>query len=289
MRRPLSSTLLLLAALVGPAAAADPENGARLLGGGARASDCMVVTDVVGVSAGLRARTVRCRDGDPSCDADGTADGRCAFRLRLCLGAMEMGGCHADVVVGAELRRADPALAALVVALADVPMPVATASTCTAMADVAMATRGQRAGRVVLRPAARMASGHADRDRVALVCRPARAATTFATVQRRVFNRSCASLSCHGGGAAGGLELTPGRSLASLIGVVASNPEARAAGILRVAPGDPESSFLLRKLTGSLIPGEGEPMPRVGEPLPPAALDLVRRWIAAGAPPTAGF
>jgi hypothetical protein len=269
--------------------AADAEDAARLLGGGARASDCMVVTDVAGVSAGPRARTVRCRDGDPTCDADGTMDGRCAFRLRLCLGATDMDGCHTDVVVGAELRRPDPALAALAVALAELPMPVATASACTAMTDVAVTTRGRRAGRLVLRPAARMASGHADRDRVALLCRPPAAPATFATLQRRVFNRSCASLSCHGAAAAGGLALTPDRALANLVGVVASNPDARAAGILRVAPGGPEASFLLRKLMGQLGPGEGEQMPRVGERLPAATLDLVRRWIAAGAPATDSF
>jgi hypothetical protein len=289
VRRPLPSTVfLLLAAIAGPPAAA-AEDTARLLGGGARASDCMVVTDVAGVSARPRARTVHCRDGDPACDADGTVDGRCAFRLRLCLGATEMGGCHTDVVVGAELRNADQALTALAVALAEVPMPIATASACTAMTDVAVATRGRRAGRLVLRPAATMASGHADRDRVALLCRPPAAPATFATVQRRVFNRSCASFSCHGAAAAGGLALTPDRSLASLVGVAASNPDARAAGVLRVVPGDPEVSFLLRKLTGRLGPGEGEPMPRVGERLPAATLDLVRRWIAAGAPATAGF
>jgi hypothetical protein len=289
VRRPLPSTvLLLLVAVVGPTAA-DAEDATRLLGGGARASDCMVVTDVAGVSAGPHARTVRCRDGDRACDADGTVDGRCAFRLRLCLGATEMAGCHADVVVGAELRRPDPALAPLAVALAEITMPVATIPACTAMTDVAVATRGRRSGRLALRPAAHMASGHADRDRLALLCRPPAAPATFATLQRRVFNRSCASFSCHGAAAAGGLTLTPDRALANLVGVVASNPDARAAGVLRVAPGDPEASFLLRKLLGSLGPGEGEQMPRVGERLPAATLDLVRRWIAAGAPATAAF
>jgi hypothetical protein len=33
---------------------------------------------------GVPSRTVRCRDGDPSCDADG-ANGSCAFTLSLCI------------------------------------------------------------------------------------------------------------------------------------------------------------------------------------------------------------
>ena len=78
-------------------------------------------------------------------------------------------------------------------------------------------------------------------------------------------------------------------SYGQLVGVTATNPAAQAPGLLRVVPGDPERSFLVRKLEGSLAAGEGEPMPRVGMTLSPALLDLVRRWIAAGAPADSGF
>jgi len=51
-----------------------------------------------------------------------------------------------------------------------------------------------------------------------------------------------------------------------------------------VVPGDPERSFLLRKLT-ALGPGEGSLMPRDAPRLSDADIELVRAWIEAGAPP----
>ena len=73
------------------------------------------------------------------------------------------------------------------------------------------------------------------------------------------------------------------------MGVAAANSAAAAAGALRVAPGDPDHSFLLRKLLGQIAPAEGSRMPLVGTPPSAANLDLIRRWIAAGAPETAPF
>jgi hypothetical protein len=287
----LPTSALVLAVLVGGAAASEPTDVAHLMGGGPRASDCMVVTDVAAPATGLHARAVRCRDGDPRCDADGVADGRCTFRVRLCFAEMLRPSCHADVVVGASLLPAAAALDALATAVADVPMPVTEPSTCTPSVEVLVSPIGHRAGRLAFEPAATMTSGDADRDRVALVCRPApsRPPATFATLERRVFARSCASLSCHGAAVAGGLDLTPGHAYASLVGVPASNTVAQAAGVLRVAPGDADASFLLRKLEGALGDGEGDPMPQVGTRLPAAKLDLVRRWIAGGAPAASPF
>ena len=46
-----------------------------------------------------------------------------------------------------------------------------------------------------------------------------------------------------------------------------------------VVPGDPSASLLLRRVSG-----EGPAMPAVGEPLTPAQVALLERWIAAGAP-----
>jgi hypothetical protein len=246
----------------------------------------MLVTDVAGASG---RRAAICTDGDPACDGDGVANGTCVLQVRLCLDAAASGTprCHADVVTAVEVISPVPAVAAAVGAL---PLPVGTPETCTAPAAVAIATQGRRSARVVLRARATMASGHADRDRVALVCRrrPGVAAT-FATVQRRIFTPSCATASCHGAGGAGGLTLTAGTSYASLVGVAASNPVARDAGLVRVMAGDPERSFLLRKLQGTLAAGEGAQMPFVGSRLPAASIDLVRRWIAAGAPADSPF
>jgi hypothetical protein len=275
---------LALVAALAPEVPAGAQTGAfaRFLGGGRARTDCMLVTEVAGATGGRRAR---CIDGDPACDADAHADGVCIMQVRVCLDAVDPGAprCHADVVTGA-----DASVPALAAALQTLALPV-TMPSCTPAMAVAVARRGRR-GRLILRASASMASGHADRDRVALVCqRPAPPSATFATLQRRIFTPSCAMLSCHGAAAAGGLDLSGGAAFASLVGVPASNAVARTAGLLRVAPGDPEASFLLRKLEGTLGAGEGDPMPRVGTRLPTASIDLVRRWIAAGAPADAGF
>src|SRR5262249_53148631 len=142
-----------------------------------------------------------------------------------------------------------PGLAA---ALAALRLPVSMADTCTATVAVPVSTGGRRTGRGVVRAQVGMASGHADRDRVALVCRRPPGLATFATLQRKICTPSCATASCHGGGGAGGLTLAPGAAYANLVGVSPANQAARDAGLLRVAPGDPTRSFLLRKLEGQL-------------------------------------
>lgn len=108
-------------------------------------------------------------------------------------------------------------------------------------------------------------------------------APTFDLVERSVF-KGCTTSSCHGApGKAGDLELTFDRGYAQLVGVPPTNEAAHAAGLLRVAPGDPDRSFLLAKLTGRLGAEQGDPMPQVGRRLSPNKLKLVRRWIAGGA------
>src|SRR5205814_6809540 len=78
----------------------------------------------------------------------------------------------------------------------------------------------------------------------------------FATLEK-VFNRSCASATCHGAAASGGLVLSRGTAYANLVGVPAANEAARDAGGMRVVPGDPDRSFLLDKLEGRLTRDEG--------------------------------
>ena len=52
--------------------------------------------------------------------------------------------------------------------------------------------------------------------------------------------------------------------------------------LLRVKPGDPDGSYLIRKLEGGRIVGER--MPLGSAPLPPETLAVIREWIARGAP-----
>ena len=274
--------LRLLLALFAVSATAVPGRAqtgsfARFLGGGPARTDCMLVADVVGAGAG---RMPRCTDGDPSCDADGVVDGTCRFTVRLCLDAVDAARprCHADVVTG--VNATEPALSA---ALRAMPLPVSLPETCTTTVGVSVARPGRR-GRLVVRASAGMASGHSDRDRLAFVCRRPPPPVTLDTIQRRIFTPGCASFSCHGVARAGDLSLADGESRASLVGVPPWNPVARDAGLLRVAPGDPDRSFLLRKLAGPLRTGEGEHMPRVGASLGATQIGLIRGWIIAGAP-----
>jgi len=281
--------LALLLALIGSSSAlAETGAFARFRGRGPARTDCMLVTDVAGAS-GVHA--ARCIDGDPTCDADGAVDGTCTFRVRLCLDAVDPATprCQADVVT--EVESAVPELETALLAVA---MPVATVNTCTATVRLAVGRHGAR-GRRVVRARARMSSGHADADRVALVCRRPRSTATFATLQNKIFTPSCAKLpSCHNNIAqAGGLTLTAGAAYANLVGVPASNMAAHDAGLLRVSPGDPDASFLFRKLEGTLGLDEGTSMPQissqVGGHLDRASIELVRRWIAAGAPADSPF
>jgi hypothetical protein len=245
----------------------------------------MLVEDVAGVAVD---RVARCTDGDRACDADGTVTGTCAFTVRLCIDAADAAGCAAEPVTHVALPRS-AAFASLVTTMSTLAMPVDAPGACTDPATVTVARHGRGSGQAVLRATATMASGHADRDRVALVCASPGPPATFAVLQRKIFDTSCATLSCHGTARAGALDLRPGAAYASLVGVLADNPVARAAGTLRVLPGDPERSFLLAKLRGTLGPDEGTPMPQVGGTLPAGRIELVRRWIAAGAPADAPF
>jgi len=90
-------------------------------------------------------------------------------------------------------------------------------------------------------------------------CAATRSVGPFSSVQQ-VFSQSCALPSCHSAFARqGGLVLeSEDVSYESLVGHGATHPEAKSAGLLRVKPGDPVDSFLIRKLRGR---GPGDPMP----------------------------
>jgi hypothetical protein len=95
-----------------------------------------------------------------------------------------------------------------------------------------------------------------------------------------VFNASC--VACHqGASAGGGMTLENGRAFAGIV----NQPSSQAA-MARVAPYNPDNSYLVRKLEDTHIQagGSGARMPLNANPLPAAQIDLVRRWISLGAP-----
>lgn len=103
-------------------------------------------------------------------------------------------------------------------------------------------------------------------------------AATLESIQANVFDTSC--IVCHAGAAAPlGLRLDAGSSFVSLVGVSSR----QVGSLLRVEPGNPDRSYLVRKLEGTAA--EGEQMPLGGPPVPQATIDFVRQWIADGAPP----
>ncbi|HYQ29048.1 MAG TPA: hypothetical protein VER04_17580 [Polyangiaceae bacterium] len=124
------------------------------------------------------------------------------------------------------------------------------------------------------------------------------AAPTFSSVRSEVLLPSCAlSTSCHQGSSASGRLQLDGEAKAIRARLV-GRTSAVNAGETLVVPGNPDESYLYRKLTGQLadLPCAnaadpdglaatacGERMPYDSTPLSEAKLRLVHDWIAAGA------
>lgn len=108
---------------------------------------------------------------------------------------------------------------------------------------------------------------------------------TLTNVENRVFALSCSNFSgCHSGAnPPKGLDLT-GETHAKIVDV----DSVEKPGTKLVAPGDPDASFLMDKILGKNLP-EGPASEQRWTRMPPTGaleeerIDLVRRWIAAGA------
>jgi hypothetical protein len=100
----------------------------------------------------------------------------------------------------------------------------------------------------------------------------------FQQIQDTIFTPICTA--CHiGATAPQGLRLDAANSYALLVNV-ASN---EVPGTKRVNPGNPDASYIVQKLQGNNAVGAR--MPFGGPYLSQTQIDLVRSWIAAGAPP----
>ena len=108
-------------------------------------------------------------------------------------------------------------------------------------------------------------------------------AATLSQLQTLVFTPKCAG--CHdgsnppGGALPGSQNLTAGNSYANLVNVASLEQSA----VLRVKPGDAANSYLIQKLEGAASIS-GSRMPLGGPFLDQATMDLIRSWIASGAP-----
>jgi hypothetical protein len=101
---------------------------------------------------------------------------------------------------------------------------------------------------------------------------------TFSNIQQNVFSAIC--IECHSGPAAPeGLRLDPQNSYNHLVGVRSSEQP----DLFRVEPGNPDRSYIIRKLEGGPDISGGQ-MPLDRTPLDQRTINAIRLWIAQGTP-----
>ncbi len=111
---------------------------------------------------------------------------------------------------------------------------------------------------------------------------------TFSSIQAEIFESTdsagrSACTNCHsatGRNPVGGLNLDHAAAYANLVNV----PVREKPGAIRVIPGDPDNSYLIKKLEGASDIA-GRRMPFNGPPyLTDGQIQIIRRWIQIGAP-----
>ena len=121
---------------------------------------------------------------------------------------------------------------------------------------------------------------------------------SYDIIQEKILNVSCALSGCHASTSDAsfekhGLILTPGKSYANLVGVLAKNTAAASLRLKLVNPKDPDNSFLMHKIaceTGhhASTANFGAHMPLGGNFLSQGEVDFIRKWIINGASATDG-
>src|ERR1051325_9271969 len=102
---------------------------------------------------------------------------------------------------------------------------------------------------------------------------------TFTRVKDEIFSPTCAQIACHHPiGQQSQMILTASQAYAMTVNVTSVEMPS----LKRVAPGDPTSSYLYRKITG--VGSTGARMPQSLPPLSDAQIALIRDWIRRGAP-----
>jgi hypothetical protein len=110
---------------------------------------------------------------------------------------------------------------------------------------------------------------------------PGTPALTFSQIQTQILTPNCAKSGCHSRAvASGGMVLEAGASFGQIVG----HPAAENPALARIQPGDPERSYLFKKIRGD-ADISGSRMPKDGPPyLAQAQIDGIAAWIRAGAP-----
>lgn len=302
-------------------AVATPVAALVIGGGGSKATDCLLALSVDANHPLTAPRQVRCTDGDPTCDDDGTVNGVCTLRVAVCANSTYNPSCTlaglAAVTVEHALDNGDPRFDPDFQALqtridADLSPPVLTADTCTTTSLVRVPIKGPLGnnacgrGKKKLRLRALSTAGpggtREDKDTLKMQCAPAPGTGcdpqtlftgTFDRIQRQVFNQSCALSGCHDSQTqSGALLLEIGAAYGNLVNQPPANFSAFNAGWSRVAvvpgvSGDLATSLLIRKVEGDLPDASyGARMPLDRPRLHGTLRDLLAAWVAAGAPAT---
>ncbi len=99
---------------------------------------------------------------------------------------------------------------------------------------------------------------------------------------QNIFNDQCAFSGCHAGSSPQeGLNLSQSVAYNNLVDV----PSSQQSSIKRIAPGQPDNSYLVMKIEGA-VGIDGDRMPADGPPyLTASQIDSIRLWISNGAQP----
>jgi hypothetical protein len=293
-----------------------PASAVVVGGGGSAKSDCLVVFEAPATDAAPAPRAVRCADGDP-CDADGLVNGRCEFPVSVCANSTADPRCTLQGISALTVAHAldngdagfDPEMQAVATRIGFVfEYPEMRPDRCSAPTSLHVAVRGPLSGgrcrkgnktvRMIALSTPVDGRVRADVDHLTLTCDPAPGGcdprtfftSTFDRIQTQIFDQSCAVGGCHDSQSVRGeLLLERGAAYDNLVGRTPTNADAAAAGWHRVdqidaTHGDPTTSYLVHKLTGDLGPGFGKRMPFNKPKLDDALVDVIRRWVEAGAP-----
>lgn len=122
--------------------------------------------------------------------------------------------------------------------------------------------------------------------------KPVTAESSFGHIQEKILSRSCALSGCHASSqdaafAEHKLVLSNGEAYANLVNADPSNRDAKADGLKRIMPSNPEKSLLFLKLScdpSLKLNGYGNQMPLGRDPISSGQLEYLKRWIEAGAP-----
>jgi hypothetical protein len=99
---------------------------------------------------------------------------------------------------------------------------------------------------------------------------------SFAADIQSIFTNNCISSGCHNAGAAGGMVLLQGQSLANLVNVASTQEPTK----MRVIPNDSANSYIIIKLEGQQTNGSRMPL---GGVLNSNSIQNIKNWIDMGA------